>query len=132
MGLPWWLSGKNTPSSAGDTGLLPDPGSPHEPQGSLAPAAQLLSRCPGGQQAPQAEAEHPGVCALPRGGGATTPGEKACTVRKTQRGQSGALIKKKECIEGEIDQAGVQRFFHDPCLLLLEYGVMPRRLVAIL
>ena len=33
MGLPWWLSGKNPPANAGDTGLVP--GSGRSPEGGI-------------------------------------------------------------------------------------------------
>ena len=30
-GLPWWLSGEESPASAGDMGLIPGPGESHTP-----------------------------------------------------------------------------------------------------
>ena len=29
LGLPWWLSGKESPFNAGDMDLIPDPGRSH-------------------------------------------------------------------------------------------------------
>ena len=50
MGLPWWLSGKNTPVSAEDTGSIPGPGRSHVPWSNHAHAPQLLSLCSGARE----------------------------------------------------------------------------------
>ena len=44
-GLPWWLSGKESPASAGDTGLISDPGRSHVLWSNQAHVPQLLSLC---------------------------------------------------------------------------------------
>ena len=41
-GLPWWVSGKESACSAGDTGLIPVLGGSHMPWGNQAPVPQLL------------------------------------------------------------------------------------------
>ena len=47
QGLPWWLSGKESPASAGDLGLIPDSSGFHIPRSNQACAPQLLILCSG-------------------------------------------------------------------------------------
>ena len=44
-GLPWWLSGKESPANAGDMGLISDPGRSHVLWSNQAHVPQLLSLC---------------------------------------------------------------------------------------
>ena len=48
MGFPGSSVAKNSPASAGDTGLIQDPGRSHLLRSNSAPT-QLLSRCPRGK-----------------------------------------------------------------------------------
>ena len=63
MGLPWWLSGKNPPASAGDTGSILDPGKSHMPQGNQVHKPQLLSLSSGALERQLLKPVHPTTCA---------------------------------------------------------------------